>query len=230
LKRAILALALVGAAVVLLLIYRRQDSAPPVPFAKPVRQMISNTLSTNGKVEPFEYVDVRVDTPGLIGSLPAHIGESVRKGQVLATLSRPGGAEELAGAEARAAQARAELEALRAGGRGVDTAEIEGSLNRLRSQREAAQRNVESLDRLVKANAATRFEADQAAQAVRDLEAQMQALGQKRTALVGKSDVAAAQARLQEAEASIQLAKAHLSQNTIHSPMGGILYSLPAKL
>lgn len=228
-KKAVIALVLaaVGTA---LWYYKQRDSVPQVPFSKAVRQTISNTLSTNGKVEPSEFVDVRVDTPGLVKSLPVHAGETVRQGQLLAELSRPGGMEELAAAEARAAQARVELEALRAGGRGIDTAEIEGNLNRLRSQREAAQRNAEALDRLVKVNAATRFEADQAAQSVRDLDAQMQTLGQRKTALVGKTDISASQARLQEAEVSIQLAKTHLAQDLIHSPIAGTLYSLPARL
>lgn len=228
-KKALIALIIAGIGAALWF-YKQRDSELPVPFSKAVRQTISNTLSTNGKVEPFEFVDVRVDTPGLVKSLPVHAGENVRQGQLLAELSHPGGAEEQAAAEARAAQARVELDALRAGGRGSETAELEGNLNRLRTQREAAQKNAEALERLVKANAATRFEADQAAQTVRDLDAQIQTLAQRKTALVGKSDVAAAQARLQEAEVNIQLAKTHLAQNFIHSPIAGTLYSLPARL
>jgi HlyD family secretion protein len=228
-KKILVVVVLVGA-LVALWAFRRKNELPQVPFAKATRQTISNTLSTNGKVEPFEYFDVRVDAPGLVSALPVHAGERVRKGQLLAKLSRPGSAEELAAAEARAAQAKAELEALRAGGRGSETAEIEGSINRLLSQREAAARNAESLERLVKANAATRFELDQAAQTVRDLDAQISALRQRRGAQVGKTDIAASQARLQEAEASIQLARTHLAQNSIHAPISGILYSLPARV
>jgi HlyD family secretion protein len=82
----------------------------------------------------------------------------------------------------------------------------------------------------VKANAATRFELEQAAQTVRDLDAQILALRQRRGALVGKSDIAGALARLQEAEASIQLARTHMAQNTIHAPISGTLYSLPARV
>jgi HlyD family secretion protein len=228
-KKAVAAVVLVGV-LVALWAFTRHNDLPQVPFAKATRQTISNTLSTNGKVEPSQFVDVRVDAPGLVSALPVHAGDNVRKGQLLAQLSRPGGAEELAAAEARAAQARAELEALRAGGRGSDTAEIEGTINRLTNQREAAVRNVESLERLVKANAATRFELDQASQSVRDLDAQIAALRQRRAALVGKNDIAAAAARLQEAEASIQLARTHMAQYTIRSPLAGTLYSLPARV
>ena len=228
-KKALLVLVIVAAAVAAVWAYRQQSDAPQVPFAKVTRQTISNTLSTNGKVEPIEYVDVRVDTSALLKRVLVRQGETVRQGQLLAELSQPGVAEELASAEARTAQARAELATLQAGGRGSEIAEIEGSASRLRAQRDAAQRNLESLERLVQANAATKFEADQARQTVRDLEAQIQSLGTRRTALVGKGDLAAAQARVQEAEASIRLAKVHSAQNAIYAPMSGTVYDLPAR-
>ena len=228
-RKALLVLVIVAAAVAAVWAYRQQSDAPQVPFAKVTRQTISNTLSTNGKVEPIEYVDVRVDTSALLKRVLVRQGETVRQGQLLAELSQPGVAEELASAEARTAQARAELATLQAGGRGSEIAEIEGSASRLRAQRDAAQRNLESLERLVQANAATKFEADQARQTVRDLEAQIQSLGTRRTALVGKGDLAAAQARVQEAEASIRLAKVHSAQNAIYAPMSGTVYDLPAR-
>ncbi|MES1257825.1 MAG: efflux RND transporter periplasmic adaptor subunit, partial [Acidobacteriota bacterium] len=208
---------------------RNQSEAPRVPFATATRQTISNTLSTNGKVEPIEYLDVRVDTSALLKRLLVHQGDTVRQGQLLAELSQPGVAEELASAEARTAQARAELATLQAGGRGSEIAELDGSAARLTAQRDAARRNLEALDRLVQANAATKFEADQARQTVRDLEAQIQALGHRKAALVGQGDLAAALARVSEAEASVRLAKVHMNQNSIYAPMSGTVYNLPGR-
>jgi HlyD family secretion protein len=210
--------------------FKQAGDLPAVSFAKPIRQTISNTLSTNGKVEPIEFVDVRVEIRGLVKSLPVRVGDTVTKGEVLAELSQPGVAEELSAAQARVAQARAELEGLRSGGRGAELSEIEGNINRLRAQKEAAQKNAESLDRLVKASAATRFEADQAEQLVRDLDTQIQSLSQRKSALVGKSDLAASEARLREAEVNVQLARTHGAQNFVRAPMAGVLYSLPARL
>ncbi len=209
---------------------RRQSDAPPVPFAKAVREKISNTLSTNGKVEPVEYVDVRVDTSGMLKRLLVHQGDSVQQGQLLAELGQPGVAEELATAEARTAQSRAELETLRAGGRSAELAELDGSAARLRAQRDSAQRNLASLERLVQANAATKYEADQVRQAIADLDEQLKSLGQRKAALVGKGDLSAAEARVREAETAIQLAKVHMRQNSVSSPMAGIVYSLPGRL
>ncbi len=208
---------------------RQRSDEPRVTFTKAVRQTLSSTLSTNGKVEPLDYVDVRAEVSGLVARLFVHQGDSVRAGQPLALISQPGSSEELQAAEARAAQANAELTTLRSGGRGSDVAEIEGSVNRLRAQRDAAQRNLESLQRLVAQNAATRFELDQARQSASDLDVQIQALAHRQTALVGRGDLASAQARLREAEANVQLARTHIGQNTIHTPIGGIVYDLPAR-
>lgn len=228
-RKELLALVLIIGAVAAALIWRRQSDALSVPFARAVREKISNTLSTNAKVEPSEYVDVRVDTQGLLKRLLVHQGDTVKQGQLLAELSQPGVAEELASAEAKTAQARAELQTLQAGGRGAEIAEIEGNVNRLRAQREVAQKNLESLDRLVKANAATKYEADQVRQILQDTETQLQSLAQRRAALVGKGDLAAAQARVRDAETGIQLAKVHAGQNLIYAPMPGIVYDLPAR-
>ena len=229
-KKAIVLLLLAATAAAAIWFYKRQNDLPQVPFSKVARETISNTLSTNGKVEPIEFIEVRTDVSGLVKSLPVQAGAGVRQGQLLATLSQPGAEEELASAEARAAQAKAELEALQSGGRLGDRAEIEGSVNRLRQQRQAAQTNLESLERLLKAGAVTAYESAQAAQLVRDLDVQLDALGHRKDALVGKTDLTASAARLREAEVAIRLAKTHLAQNTIHSPMAGVLYSLPAKL
>jgi HlyD family secretion protein len=210
-------------------VFARKTELPRVPFAKATRQTISNTLSTNGKVEPIEYVDVRVQEPGLVKRVLVHSGDSVREGQVLAELSQTGLTQDLAAAEARAAQSRAELQSYTAGGRTSDVAELNASLSRLQASRDLAQRNLQSLERLQKQQAATSYEVQQAHQALNDIDVQIRGLEQRRGALVGHNDLAAAQARLREADANVALAKQRLAQNVITSPMAGVVYDLPAR-
>jgi HlyD family secretion protein len=209
--------------------YLKRSDVPQVPFAKTTRETISNVLSTNGKVEPSEYVDVRVESPGLVKRVLVHAGDSVRKDRVLAEISEPGLQQELDAALAREAQARAELQTLQTGGRSSDTAELQGTLSRLKSDRDAAQRNLEALQRLVAKQAATQFEVEQARQSVASLDVQIQSLQQRRTALVGKGDIASAEARVQEAQANVALARDRMRQDTIHAPMTGTIYDLPAR-
>jgi HlyD family secretion protein len=158
-----------------------------------------------------------------------HNGDTVREGQVLAELSQTGLTQDLAAAEARAAQARAELQSYTAGGRTSDVADLNASLARLQTSRDEAQRNLQSLERLQQQQAATPYEVQQARQALNDIDVQIRGLQQRRGALVGRNDLAAAQARLREAEANVSLAKSRLAQNVITSPMAGVIYDLPAR-
>lgn len=209
--------------------FQRKTEPPKIVFSKAVRETLTSTLSTNGKIEPLKYSDVRVETSGLVKRLLVHQGDAVKAGQLLAELNDPGLSEDLRANEARAAQSRAELETLRGGGRSSDLAEIQSSLNRLQTQRDTAQNNLASLERLQKANAATRYEVDQARQALTDLDAQIHGLGAKRAALVDKGDVEAARERLREAEANVELSRTHMTQTQIRSPLTGIVYDLPAR-
>jgi RND family efflux transporter MFP subunit len=47
--------------------------------------------------------------------------------------------------------------------------------------------------------------------------------------LVGKGDLESAEARLRAAEANVRLARTHIGQNTIRSPLPGTVYDLPAR-
>jgi HlyD family secretion protein len=208
---------------------KNRSSSPLVPFTKATRQTISNVLSTNGKVEPVDYIEVRVESPGLVKQVLVHNGDSVGKGQVLAQMGEPGLQQELDAAVARDAQARADLQTMQTGGRSSDTAELEGSLNKLKADRDAAQRNLDSLQRLLAQQAATPFEVEQARQIVHSLDVQMQSLQQRRAAIVGKGDLGNAEARVRETEANIQLARSHIAEDVITSPRAGTIYDLPAR-
>jgi HlyD family secretion protein len=229
LKKALLIIFLlagIGAAIFLL---TNRSSVPTVVFAKATRETISNVLSTNGKVEPVDYAEVHADTPGLVRRVLVHNGDSIAKDQTLAEISEPGLQQELDAALAREAQARANLQTLESGGRTADTSEIEGNLNRLKSDRDAAQRNLDSLQRLVAKQAATAFEVEQAKQSVQSLDVQIAALQQRRGSLVSKGDLGSAQARVSEAEANVQLARSHIAQDAIRSPLAGTIYDLPVR-
>jgi HlyD family secretion protein len=209
--------------------FTRKPSAPHANVAKTRRETLSNVLSTNGKVEPLEFQEVRVESRGLVKRLLVHVGDTVRAGQLLVELSAPGLQDEIDAASAREAQTRADLQTLEAGGRSADTSELSGNLNRLRSDRDAAQKVMESLQRLQQKQAATAYEVDQAMQAVRSLDVQIQGLEQRRTSLVGKGDLAGAQARVRESEANLALARSHTAVNIIRSPISGTIYDLPIR-
>jgi HlyD family secretion protein len=156
-------------------------------------------------------------------------GAIVRRGDVLATLSASGLQAELRAAEARIAEARAELAGIQRGGRPTDLAEIESSLSRARQDRDIAQREYDSLRRLAGKNAATRAEVDAARNRVSQAELEIQALERRRAALAEAGDKAAAQARLREAEAAAALVRERIAKTAIHAPMDGTVYELAVR-
>jgi HlyD family secretion protein len=225
----LLALIAVLAAALLAWFFLKRSDVPQVPFAKTGRETISNILSTNGKVEPAEYIDVRVEAPGLVSRLLAHAGDMVRKGQVMAELREPGLQQELDAALAREAQARAELQTLQGGGKSAETSDLDATASRLKNDRDAAQRNLDSLQRLLASQAATPYEADQARQSVKSLDVQIDSLKQRKTSLVGKGDLASAEARVREAAANVALSRERMSHDIVRAPMAGTIYDLPAR-
>ena len=207
----------------------RGSSAPQVPFAKAIRETLISTLPTNGKVEPIEWEAVRTEKAGLVRQVPVTEGQAVVKGAALAYLSDTGLAADLEAAEARAAQARAELATIVAGGKQEELTTIDGDLAQLRSQREHDEKEYAALRRLAEKQAATPFEVDQYKNKLEANRVSTEALERRRAALVTNSDKTVAEARLRDAEAAVQLARSRIAETAIHAPISGVVYGLTAR-
>jgi HlyD family secretion protein len=207
-----------------------RTSAPEVRFVKPHRETLISNLPTNGKVEPLEWAAVRVDAPGLVTAVPVQQGQTVAKGALLARLSEPGLADQVAAGQARAAQVQSDLDVLNKGGKQSELAEIDNSVTRLKFDRDQQAREAGSLKRLYDKQAATMFEMQSSQIRLRQLEIDMDNLLKRRAALVSKPDLAGAQARLREAQSATRVTQAKISQGVIRSPLAGVVYSLPARI
>ena len=209
--------------------WQKQHDAPTLPVAKATRETVVNTLSTNGKVEPIEFQEVHAEAQGLITQLLVKEGDSVTKGQVLVRISETGLREELEAAQAREAQANADLQTLQQGGRASELAELDGQVTRLQSERETAQATSAALKRLVQKDAVTKAEAEQAANRVHALDVEIAVLQKRRGSIVGKNEVTSAQAKVREAAANVASVKTKIRLGAIVAPLAGTVYSLPAK-
>jgi HlyD family secretion protein len=228
LKKLGLALLIVVAAVAAMGVLRR-TGGPRIDFVRVARARLTSTLPTNGKVEPFEWQPVRAERAGILAGVTVRDGQSVRKDEIVATISDPSLATEIQAGEARVAEARANLAALEDGGPPAELAVIESNLEQARLELEQFRKDSASLDRLVEKQAATRVEADAARQKVAQSEATIQGLERRRQSLVAKTDVAAARARLQDAEAALRLARDRAAQGVVRAPLDGIVYGLAVR-
>lgn len=209
--------------------YAKATALPEVSTVRVERQRLESVLSTNGKAEPVEWAIARAEREGLVADLSVKAGQSVQKGAVLLALDAREARAELASAEARIEQVRAELTGLEQGGRGVELADIESGLRRAREDAEEAQREIAALRKLVAANAVPRQELIPYEQKLKAAQLQIESLNVRRSRLVDRSSVAVAQARLKEAQAVAEQARRKIELATVRAPMSGVAYEVQAR-
>jgi HlyD family secretion protein len=207
----------------------RRNAPPEVAFARATRQRIESTLATNGKVEPFDWADVRAERDGLVARVPVDKGRQVAKGDPIAEMETREARADVAAAEARIAQIRAELELLQRGGRSGQISEIESALARALQDRDVARREYEGLSRLESKKAATRQDVAAARERLDRAELEIRALESKRATLVDRSETEIASARLRDAQLAADAARRRIEFSILRAPMDGVVYSLEVR-
>jgi HlyD family secretion protein len=207
-----------------------KKAAPPeVEFVKVARETLISSLSTNGKVEPIEWMPVRAERSGVITRVLVSRGQQVTKGQPLVELDTRVASADLSKAEAAIQEAKAQEQILTQGGRIAERQQIDSDLARARLDLEAAQKSYQALDRLVAKQAATRQELDSSRQLVDQLQLRIQSLETSKGALVSGIDKEIAKARLQEAHSAASVAQSNLALGSIRAPMDGTVYDFDLK-
>jgi HlyD family secretion protein len=228
-RKGVLLLALASIAALVWWAIQRKSQPPEISFVRSHRETLVSNLITNGKVEPVQWQDVRVDNQGLVTAVPLKEGHKVAAGALIARLSEPGLKEELDSARERETAAKANLQTLKLGGKTVELAQIESDLLRAKADHDQALREYNSLHRLQEKQAATVVEVEVAHDKVRQAELEIAALERHRMSIVSAQDLAAGQARVAEAESAVRLAQVRLAQGQIYAPVSGVVYSLPAR-
>lgn len=223
-KKLLLFLLLAGVAAVLVWGVLRKNDPPKVSFARVKRQTLVSILPTNGKVEPSEWQAVRAETGGIVSRAPVEDGQTVQAGTVLAAITDPSLQADIETAQAKLNEARANLASQEAGGKPADYTDIENSLARARFDLAQSEKLLASLQRLVAQHAATQHEADEARRKVQESELEVAGLEKRKRSLVSPTEVAAARARVGDAETALNLARQRQALSLVRSPMAGVVY------
>lgn len=219
-----------GAAAILVVWIISKRAAPPeVEFARVTRETITSTLSTNGKVEPIEWLPARAERAGVITRVLVSRGQQVGKGRPLVELDTVVASAEMAKAQAAIQEAKTQEQVLDQGGRIAERQQVEADLARARLDLEAAEKQNQGLERLVEKQAATRVELDTARQLVEQLKLRIQALEEHKAALVTGADKEIAKSRVASAESAAQIARVNVDLSIVKSPMDGTVYDFDLK-
>jgi HlyD family secretion protein len=206
-----------------------RNQPPEIPFVKVLREPITSSVSTNGKVEPLDWAPARAERAGTVVAILVERGKQVEQGAPLVEINSDDAKAELAAAQARIEQARADLAMFERGGRTTDLAEIASGIDKAKLELAAAQKDFDVNTRLLAKGAATAVEVAAAKQRVDTANLQIRSLEQKRDALVAGPDKSAALARLHDAEAAAELAHQRIKQSIIRAPISGVIYQFDLK-
>lgn len=228
-KRSLLILIPLAAAAAGLWWWTGRNSAPEAPFVRAARTTLVSLITTNGRIEPRERYAVRAEAAGLVEQVHIRPGQALAAGAALVTLRAPEAEAELASARARLESARAALAALERGGPARELALIDAALASLELERQAALRDIASLERLVAKQAATRTELEAAQDRLARLDTDRASQRQRRAALVEAGETAAARARVDEAEAALALAARRAAQRVLRAPAAGVAYEVAVR-
>jgi len=230
-NRTLILLALAGiVAFVLVRVSGRQPVAK-IAATQPVRQNITSSVSSNGKVEPLLPYIVRAQLDTFVHRVHVVEGQNVKKGQLLLELDVRDASAQLSSAKARLIRAQDDLRSALAGGRSDEAARISGDLAKAQADRDRLQQKHEALQRLIQQGAATKDEL-----AANDLElakanadvAKLAAAKQEFTHQAGL-DVSRNQLAVQQAQSDVAALEEKVRQGRIAAAIDGTLYSLPVK-
>jgi HlyD family secretion protein len=217
------------AAVILLASFASRDDSVPIVTATVTRGSIRSLISTNGKVEPINNFEAHAPAGTVVKRVLVKEGDHVKQGQLMVELDS-------ASAQSRAAQALAEIRASEAdmnaiqhGGTQEELLTLQAQLVKATADRDAAQRNLDALQRLQQTGAASPGEVRAAQAQLATAEAQVKLLQSKQSERYSRPEISSVQAKQSGAQSAYSAAEDVLRQLLIRAPFDGVVYSLPVR-
>ncbi len=196
----------------------------PVQVAPVLARPLTYSVSLTGDILPQMQVEIFPKISGYLERIDVQLGDSVRKGQVIAQIDRTDYLQKLRETEARVALARAQLAEIEAGPRSEEIRQAEEAVRSARSRFEHARLQRERMEGLFKREVISKKEMDLSEMEYTVAEAQL-ASAQEHLKLLregARQEVReATRARLGEMEALLAQDRIRLSYTEITAPFSG---------
>ena len=216
-------------AVVFLASFMSRDNSIPVRAATVERSSIRSVISTNGKLEPERDFQVHAPIGTTVKQVLVHEGDAVKQGQLLLRLDDSAARSDVAKAQAQVRAAQADLSAIEHGGNREAVLTLQSELTKAQGERDAAQRNLEAMQRLLQNGAASPGEVKAAQDRLNAAVADLNLVQQKQKGRYSPPEISSVQAQKQQAEAAYAAALDVLSKLNIRAPFSGVVYSVPVR-
>jgi len=200
-----------------------------IMITQPVRRDITDTITTNGKVEPLQNFEAHAPVATTVRRILVNEGQRVHRGQLLLELDATDARAEVAKAQAQLKSAEAAEAAVRAGGTRVEVLARETDLTKAKTELATAKRNLTALERLEQSGAASRGEVMAARERVKRAQADADLLARNGKERSSPQERASVEAAVAEARAALQAAQDVLNNSMVRAPFNGTVYAIPVR-
>lgn len=200
----------------------------PVRAAQAEREVLVNSVSTNGRVEPEQNEQFFSPLSTTIKAVYVQPGDKVSAGKLMIALDDVEARARVAAAENGVKAAQAALDAATHNGTLAERQATEADIAREKLDLAQAQHNLDALTKLATTGAASQGEVLAAKQQLDTTQAGLNASEQSLHSRYSPADLARAQAALTDAEAGLAAAGQTEAQTEIRAPIAGTIYSLDA--
>jgi HlyD family secretion protein len=198
-----------------------------ISVIKPQKQSLSNSITTNGKVEPVYNFEAHAPAAGTVQKVLVKEGTQVKTGQLLMVLDDTKARSDLALAQTRLKAAQAGYATLIAGGNQQQILARQADLQKAISDRDTAERQLEALKRLQQRGAASADEVQAVANRLAHTQADLAQL--QAQVRYSPEERARSQSEVADAKASVELAEETVRSCNVRAPFDGTVYFLPAR-
>ncbi len=222
----------IAAIIITLVLIAVRKSPPGVPMVEVTRADVSQTITTNGSIEPIDPYVARAQFPTFVSKVAAAGGQAVHRGQLILTLDASDVQTQLAQSRADLIAAQIALRNAKAGGAPADVAELQSALVSAKADVASLERSQTALQNLLAEQAATKDQLESNATALAKAKARLQSLEDRQSAMKQDSSANAEQAelRVHQDQDQISSLEGKLRSATVTSPLNGTLYALPVQL
>jgi HlyD family secretion protein len=200
----------------------------PVREAQVGRQELISTVSTNGRVEPMANYEIYSPVSTTVKAVYVQPGDKVPAGKLLMVLDDVEARARLASAASGVKAAQAAVEAATHNGTLQERQVAASDIAHARIDRDQAQRDLDALIKLKSTGAASTSEVAAAQERLDAAEASLHAADQSANSRYSPAEVERAKAALSDAEANLGAARQIVAQTSIHAPVTGTVYKLDA--